>query len=603
MKKQAKLIALLLCAALLISMVGCTKAPAETTAPATEPPTTAPAAPDPSELYAAAREALDSAEHVSSELLITTYTTVARDEFSERSAQTLTYKGIGTEDMVIVMDEAADYNVHSEEFDPEDENYEQCSYKETWYQGNVYAELENTYRYCGPLDAEAALARYTPVVLLNPELYGDIASESNVDGTLITFSAPTAAESWAVPEEAELVEAEGTALVNAEGTIEKMTYTVSYIYGTTEITKVVESTPLDTPVAVPASGPANPDTYTPISYIDALRLSFSVPTMLLQADDITTSGLENLMSQAAGILRNQSTIINLSGRREDVKVKFENGVYFMDYSSMQDQKYELEETFMDGKLTTVENDGLPSTESGYAWEDILTYAAEQMLTGMVDMDYWADVTAEDLGSVLFLEYQLNENFGNTIQNSICDMLWGDPNFLIALSSNYENKDLSGYLSLDKYTGLPVASGYYYEGIHTIDGQDYSLTLQFNQSIEAPAKGAYQEITEEMPEEAEPETKPTPLFYHVTGENGQEMWLLGTIHVGDERTAYLPKEIYDAFAASDALALECDTEAFDELVEEDDALSEEVSNHYFYADGTTLESLMDEEAYAQALKLL
>lgn len=591
--KFTRLIALLLCAAMLLSMVGCSQTPAETTAPPTEPPTTAaPTEPPADQIYAAARAALDSADHVSSELVITTLTTVAGDEFSQRSTQTLTYQGIGTENLVIVKNEVIDYGVHSDEFDPDDENREPCNYKETWYQGTVYAELESTYRYSGPVDAEALAARYTPVVLLNSELYGDVTSETTANGTQITFAAPTAAEAWAVPEEGELVDAVGTVLVGADGAIDQMTYTVTYIYGTTEITKTVESTPLDTPVIAPAAGVANPDTYTPITYVDALLLSFTVPSLLLQADDITTASLESLFCQAAGVLRNQSSTINLSGRQEDAKVKFETGVYLMDYSSMQDQKYDLEETFENGTLTTVENDGLPSRESGYSAKDILPYAAEQMLTGMIDMDYWKDITAEDLGSVIFLEYELNENFGNTLQNSICEMLWGDATFLIALSSKYENKDLNGYLSIDKYTGLPVATGYYYEGVHTIDGQDYSLTLQFDQSIEAPSKGAYQEITDKMPEEAEPEVKPTPLFYHVTGENGQEMWLLGTIHVGDERTAYLPKEIYDAFAASDALALECDTEAFDELVEEDDELSEEVSNHYFFSDGTTIESLIE-----------
>jgi uncharacterized protein YbaP (TraB family) len=96
----------------------------------------------------------------------------------------------------------------------------------------------------------------------------------------------------------------------------------------------------------------------------------------------------------------------------------------------------------------------------------------------------------------------------------------------------------------------------------------------------------------MPEETEPENKATPLFYHVTGENGQEMWLLGTIHVGDERTAFLPEEIYNAFAASDALALECDSEAFDEQMEKDDKLSEQVSNLYFYSNGTSVQSLIE-----------
>ena len=209
----------------------------------------------------------------------------------------------------------------------------------------------------------------------------------------------------------------------------------------------------------------------------------------------------------------------------------------------------------------------------------------------------------DMGSVLLLEYALNEDFDNIIQDSICQMLWNDPGFLNSLASKYENTELNGYLSVDKYSGLPIAAGYYYEGVHTIEGDDYVLTFQYDQSFESPAKGAYQEITDRMPQEEAPETKPTPLFYHVTGENGQEMWLLGTIHVGDERTGCLPQEIYNAFAASDALALECDTEAFDELLEEDDELSEEVSNHYFYADGTTLESLMEEEAYAKALQLM
>ena len=602
MKKLSKLIALVLCAALLLSMVGCSQTPAETAA--TEAPTTAaPTEPDPSKLYAAARESLDAAADISLKLLITTYTTVAGDEFSEQSAQTLTYKGIGSENPVIVMDEDVTFSVHSEDYDPDSIDNMSLAYKETWSQGNVYAELDGTYRYCGPVDAEAALARYTPVVLLNAELYGEVTSESTADGTLITFSQPTAAESWSMPEDAELVDATGTALIGDEGSMEKMTYTVTYIYGTTEITKTVESKPMDIPVSVPNPAPASPDTYTPIGFIDALRMSVSIPAMLFQADDITTSGLESLMTQAAGVVRNQSTTINMSGRKEDAKVKFETGVYIMDYSTMEDQKYDLEEIFMDGKLTTVENKGLPSTESGYAWEDILAYTADQMSMGFVDMDYWQDITGEDLGSVIFLEYQLNENFGNTIQNGICDMLWGDPSFLLSLASNYENTKLTGYLSVDKYTGLPVSAGYYYEGVHTLDGQDYILSLQYDQSIEAPAKGAYQEITEEMPDESEPESKATPLFYHVTGENGQEMWLLGTIHVGDERTAYLPQEIYDAFAASDALALECDTEAFDKLVEEDDELSEEVSNHYFYSDGTTVESLMEEEEYARAVKLL
>jgi len=308
-----------------------------------------------------------------------------------------------------------------------------------------------------------------------------------------------------------------------------------------------------------------------------------------------------MFCQAAGVLRNQSTVINVSGRKEDTAAKFENGVFFMNYGTNESEKYDLEETYLDGTLTTIENDGLPTTSTIF-WEDIRAYAAEEIIYGLLEIDYWQDITATDMGTVCLLEYVLNDNFGNTMQNGICDMLWNDPNFLNGLATKYTNDELTGYLSIDKYTGLPVAAGFYYEGTHTIQGTGYPLTLQYDQSIEVPAKGAYKEITDEMPEEKEPETKATPLFYHVTGENGQEMWLLGTIHVGDERTGYLPEEIYNAFTASDALALECNTWAFDEQVEEDEALSDEVSSLYFYS-GISLEAMMEEEEYAQAVKLM
>ncbi|MEE1329524.1 MAG: TraB/GumN family protein [Oscillospiraceae bacterium] len=593
MKNITKSIALVLCIAMLLSMFGCTQKPVEDTAPSTEPTVTEPAPTEPSaeELYATAQEALAQVTDISLELIITTYTTIGKDEFSEQSNQILTYKGIGSEDMVVSMEETLEFSIHNpDEKEDTDEEDEPVTYKEIWAQGNVYAELMNTYRYSGPVDAEELSSRYTPVVLLNAELYSSISSEKSAGSTVISFAEPTAAETWAIPEEGELVESSGSATVNSDGVMEEMYYTVTYTYGPAEIKMEVQSKPMDTTKNIAA--PANPDTYTQIECIDALRMTISAPAMLAQADDVTSSGMESLFCQAAGLLRNQSTKINLSGRKEATKAKIDTGVYVMDYSTRKSQEYDQEETFIDGKLTTVVNDGLPSTKGNVTWENIRDYVSTTILAGILDMDFWKDVTGYDLGSVYYLEYQLNDNFGNTMQNNICKMLWNDPSFLYNLASKYENSELNGYLSIDKYTGIPVAAGYYYKGIHTIENQDYELTLQFDQSLEAPAKGAYKEITEKMPEETEPENKATPLFYHVTGENGQEMWLLGTIHVGDERTGFLPKEIYDAFAASDALALECDSEAFDEQMEKDDKLSEQVSNLYFYSNGNSVQSLIE-----------
>ena len=594
-----KLIAMILCAAMLLSMAGCKQTPVETPEETTVAPTTVPAELAAADLYAEARAELESAGHISLDLLITKYTTVAGDEFSEQSTQTLTYQGIGTEELVIALDERMDFAVHNPEHG-DNEEWEPMAYKEVWGQGTVYAELDDSYRFSETVDAETAALRYTPVALLNAELYGSITSEDTAEGTLITFGEPTAAETWAVPEEGELMEATGTALINAEGSIDKMTYSVTYLYGTTEITLEVQSQSMDT--ALEVAIPADADAYTPISCIEVVRMYASSTAMMMQADSITSTGIESMFCQAAGVVRNQSTIVNVSGRREDTVAKFEYGIFFMNYATSEEEEYDLEETYIDGVFTSVENDGLPVTDSSMSWEDIRGYAAEEIIVGTVDPSFWQEVTGTDMGSVYFFEFTLNESFGNSVQNDTCEMLWGDPSFLLDLSSKYENKELNCYLSVDKYTGLPVAAGFYYEGVHTIEGYGYPLTVQFDQSIEAPSLGAYKEITDEMPVEAEPENKATPVFYHVTGENGQEMWLLGTIHVGDARTAYLPQEIYDAFAASDALAIECDTKAFDEQVEEDEALAEEVSAMYFYS-GISLKVMMEEEVYDQAVKLL
>ena len=248
MKTMTKSLSVLLCIAMLISMFGCTQKPVEETTPSTEPTVTEPAPTEPSagDLYAAARDALAQITDISLELIITKYTTIGKDEFSEQSIQTLTYKGIGSEDPVISMEETITFGIHDPKEDEKkekDEDNKSNSYKEIWSQGTVYAELMDAYRYSGPVDAEEVSGRYAPVVLLDAALYGSITSEKSGGSTVLTFADPTAAETWAIPEEGELVEAGGSATVSSEGKMEEMNYTITYTYGPAEIKMEIQSGP------------------------------------------------------------------------------------------------------------------------------------------------------------------------------------------------------------------------------------------------------------------------------------------------------------------------------------------------------------------------
>lgn len=581
-----KFTSIILCLVLLFSITACGANPT----PAPEPVKDA---------YTQAAEALSSRSDVTLDLVITTLTTVAGDEFSQQSTQTLTYQGKGTQDAIISMAEQVEYSIHDPADEPEEES-EPVSYEEIWAKDTVYAQLDENYCFRAELTAEDANARYIPVALFDPALYGNIATEETETGSTVRFTQPTAGEAWAVPQDAQLVEASGTATINTENVLTEMHYTVTYTYGSASITKTVQSKPLA--LAITVSAPEDPDSYTAITHIDALQEVIASSAMLAQADSIAITSASSLTSQAAGLVQNQSVQGNLHGRKGDTLAKIKTSQYALYYDG-EEYRYELEEVYQDGKVTTTEDKGLPYTVS-ISWKDMRDYFAGLMLASTLVPDYWQDAAITDLGSLYMIEYELNDNFGNIRQNEICQQLWNDSAFLLDMSSAYKNKDLTGYLSIDKYTGLPVATGYYYEGVHTIDGTDYALSLQYDQSFEAPALGAYKEITGELPPEEAPENKPTPVFYHVTGDDGQEMWLFGTIHVGDERTAYLPQAIRDAFEASDALALECDTEAFDKQVEEDEELSQQVSDLYFYSGGlNVIKHSMEDEAYEYTEKLL
>lgn len=600
MRNLKKLIALLLCLSLLAGMVGCGAKPVET-APPTEPPTEAPTEPPAEDVYAEARAALDSAADISLELLVSTTITVAGQTFTEVSDQTLTYAGIGTDALKVALNEEITAGkTDAEPSDSEDEK-EPVTYSEIYSGGTVYATLGDTYFFSGALTPEESAARYLPVVLLDAALYGSLTSETTGTGTTITFREPTAPESWSVPEGAEMLDASGSAVVSTSGALEQMNYTVTYQYGPAEITLTVESRPQAS--AAEITVPENTDDYPALQYVDALRLSTQAASLLIQAESASVSSLESIFTQAAGVMRNASTTMNLHGTGKDIMTKIESGLYLMDYSTNESQEMDQEETYLKGRYVATVDDGVPTVQTGIPAETIEEYCDQILLSHIISQDFWADVTASDLGSILLLEFTFTEDFGNTMQNGICSAFWEDPAFLNKLASAYVTNETTGYLAIDKFTSLPTAAGYYYEGTHTIDGMDYVLSMQSDQSIEAPGKGAYYEIAEEMPEEAEPEVKPTPLFYHVTGPEGQEMWLLGTIHVGDERTAYLPQEIYDAFAASDALALEINSKAFEEQAENDDKVQDQISNAYYYSGGKTLESMMEEADYAKAVQYM
>lgn len=578
MKILHKALALFLILSLLFSIAGCQKnqTPAEPTVPpVTEPPEVI--------AYRDACAPIVSADSLLLRITATKTTTVGGETFVEESDQTLRMSGIGTDAFMF----------HSEEDLTYGDAYE-ISYEETFANGTVYMTQDNANHFSGAITVEEAASRYCPAVLLDTDLYGSITQ----DGSVLTFSAPTAAESWAMPADAEMTEASGTASLDSHGQLQKATYSLSYHYGPTEVTLEVES--YITIESVTVEVPENVDDFVPVTNVDAIRLIESAYRNLFTATSYSITNIDNYMVQAAGLLRNEAVQVNVYGSGDDFQAKLTDDIYFMDYSRNREQEYSEEYLFRDGVCTVTADKKKPQEYPGVTAKEFSALCDNRKLTGTVSLDYFKDAVITDLGSTYIVELTFTEEMAELLQDSICTSMFNDPDLLNNMATSYVTNDVSGYFAVDKYTGIPTAHGYRYEGCHTIDEQELLISYQADTSVDAPSLTTYYAINEEMLPEEEPETKATPLFYHVTGPDGQQMWLFGTIHVGDERTAYLPQEIYDALSSSDALALEYYSKEFEKQLEKDKKVSEAVSDSYYYSDGTKIVDVIGQELYDSAV---
>lgn len=582
--KMKKGLALVLSLLLLLGCSACGKEPEPTAPPTTVPVTTA--GPTAQELYSEARAMVDDAADLTLRVTVETQTQVGGETFTQMSNQVVNYAGRGTEEEKSLLTEVVSYG-----------DVYMVTYEEIFADGKVYMLVDGTYRLAGE-DADYP-AQQVPAVLLDAALYADMEAEETSVGTTITFDGASEAEGWAMPEGAEFENASGTVTLSTGGELRKSEYTITYRYGSTRVTETTSvSVDLEiTEIPVPVM-----EDYTMLTDIETVRLSEQVCGNAVQSQTISSSMTETITSQAAGVVRSSTTAMDLYGH-EELTAKVSTNVSLVNYTTGQSDSYTQEETFRDGVYTVSEDGGEavqePSVDEGVFRE----YCGDSLLTSMMVFDYWQDAKITSVGDLYYIECTYTEELGQELRGTICQTLFTDPAFLDNYATESSNLGATGYFAMDKYTGLPTAAGYAYAGSDVIDGQSYALAMQCDQTYNTPNLSVYKTLTGELLPETAPEQQATPLLYHVTGADGQEMYLMGTIHVGDERTAFLPQQVYDAFAACDALAVEFDIQAFEEQAKTDAQLQAMVAASYYYTDGTTAADHCDAELLEKALPFM
>ena len=575
-----KLISLLLCIAMLVSLCGCGGGAAETTAP----PTTEPAPPA-SEVYAEAAAKLSGLTNV---VLDVTYNETMRlgtDVFETSTRETVTILGLGSETLAVSSEGHTNagtyYTEHTEQ-----------------YLDGVYYGTINGDWWKGEMSAEDFASRLLPVALIDPSLYTTI---EQTNDTTFTFTGSEILESWVDNNYTILTEATGTARLDANGVPDRFTYEATYTQGAADMTISVAVNVSEAPADAAVTAPAGSEEWVTLDTPEAPALLHMVIGNLLQANAVSTTTTDAVILQAAAFSEVYQSTIHGYGQGSDKKMKAEH-LYQVIYEG-QTETSTQEESYTGGVLTTVNDGGTPITDSSVTPDTIQNYLDNITLSLIPAFEYVEDFDLTFIGDMLLLEYTFKSEVGDDLRDGLSADYLGDADLIMELSTAYEATDVSGYIGIDASTGMPLSAAQSYVATHTVEGQEFLLSSVSQQKLQLANINSREAITGEPLRQAEPEEKASPVFYKVTGENGEQMWLLGTIHVGDVRTTYLPQEIYDAFDSADALALEFDQESYTAKLMEDEEALQSYIQAFLYTDGTTTADHMDETLYEDLLKLI
>lgn len=582
-----RFIATLLCIAMLAALCGCSGGGT----PTTTPPTTVP---DAAQVYAEAAARLSALENLELVISYTEDMDLGEDHFRTTSKQTLTLLGLGTDSFAASSSETFRSGTLT------------VTARDVFVEGNLYSQL-NSNSYRSEVSAESYLEDQLPALLVDASLYGSV--EQDESGT-ITFTDAAALETWCDNPYADLESATATAVLGEDGLPSSYTYNAVYTQGAADMELSV-TMEIKIPDTAEITAPTDADEYLPaeadahgLTMADIAAQLYLIEGYLGQTSAALSTSTDTTLCQAGAFTDTTVIAMAVNGRANETIGSFTTVNHFVDMTNGDIQSYSMTELFQNGTFTTIIDGGEPQTTPGITGSQIQDYAAGELLYLLPEIADITGYTLSVIGDTALLEYTFSDAYAESVESLNCDYYFNDSHLLRDLATAYAITENTGYLGIDLTTGMPLSIGQTLSMTHTIDGNDYVFSVAQQQSLQLGSRDTYKTITGEEPPIEEPEEKAKPVFYKVTGTNGEAMWLLGTIHVGDERTAFLPQEIYDAFGASDALAVEFDMESYTASLMEDEQAIQAYIQAMLYTDGTTLaDHLDDSELYENTIKLL
>ena len=422
---------------------------------------------------------------------------------------------------------------------------------EEYYSGNFVSLVvdgeHKFYSICADTDE-----RCFPVVLIDPSLYSTVEAVEEEGIIKLSFSSPTTAEEWVLPADAAFIDAQGQVLVDADGSVAEMRYTIRYTDLVSEHEYEFVSRPREEVMAF--SVPEIDSDFVFLDFADAPYYSIRAEGMALQSSELSFTNSLTVGLGAASMHDLTVSDVDISGSGESF-------TFIHDFEGLAD--------FEMGK-ETVKREDLQSYKNGIYRDSstekkgieldskvVQAHAVKIFRGPSVPLEFWAAANAEDLGGVLLIKFRLSERFAEEALAYISTQYYEDPEYFAELSSSINSRDSYAYITIDMSNGLPLSRGFYQLGTHELtDTASYIseqyFELEINQSVDCCSEQAYYDINKEYRASGD-ESNVNPLLYRVSGQNGEKMWLLCGMADGSEYDVY-PQELYGVIDECDNIML-------------------------------------------------
>ncbi|MBO5317680.1 MAG: hypothetical protein J6A74_04485 [Oscillospiraceae bacterium] len=322
---------------------------------------------------------------------------------------------------------------------------------------------------------------YPPLVFLSGDKYTQVEGTDWGDKITLDFREATTPEEWALPQGAIFQQAYGALTASKDMLLEQCSYSITYTHGSRQVTQTYTASPL----SLDAVDFQKPDksAYTEIPMIEAPFLLEQMSGYLLQAKKISSNYNEYIYCQTFGDQRTRDMALTV--RQEDpFYASLTTAATLVNSSRVEDiSSVRQEEIFQEGIYSRASGSEPAVQDDSITREAFQTHCQDLLVGTVLLPQFIRDVAVQEDEATATLLITPTEDLANLLCEEAGQSLYQDHTVLSGTASSSATELLSAYLTIDKATHLPTASGIHYKGIYTITELPYRLEYTTDQTYQ------------------------------------------------------------------------------------------------------------------------